>query len=275
MKLYLLIVSLLIIPQSCVVAHTKKSFNKFFDTVVSKFKRSKEDIIQKNFTDIQRIELLNTSGDIIITSWKQKTVAIEIIKKVYDETTEKVQVQCHPVEGILQIKTILTDPKIQGEVTYNILTPQNTELKIATKDGNIIIKDIQETIDAYTKYGFIKVRNSQKTTKLISEHGNISFKSNHIKKSSDINISTEKGNITLYLAQDIHLLIDAFAPHGKVTSEVPILLNKKLTTLNPQAWKLFKQEAKGTIGQPDATLSATTHNGSITILPYVKSYDCL
>ncbi len=67
--------------------------------------------------------------------------------------------------------------------------------------------------------------------------------------------------------------LHACAPQGKVTSELAITLDSKTTTLNADAWKNFRQIVHGMLGQATSQLNITAHNGSITIMPYMKQND--
>lgn len=250
--------------------YAKKPIVKFFDKVISKFSKTVEESSQEEFLKIKKIELLNQNGSIIITSWEQKTVALEVIKKGSEENLKDIKIDKQIIDDILQINNI-TDPSIKHDVCFNILVPTNISLKLATQSGIILISQVEGPIEAENDNGHIKIKNCNNNIKAETAQGNISLKTTSIKKKKEISLHTKKGSIKVYLHQDIDVEIDAKAPHGKVSSELEISLYPFTTKLNPKAWSDFKKQAHGVIGtNKDSTVYATTDHGSITIMPYTK-----
>ena len=77
----------------------------------------------------------------------------------------------------------------------------------------------------------------------------------------------------MHTTSALQTYIHACALQGKVISQIPITLDSKTTLLNADAWKSFRQQAQGTIGQPLSKLTCIAHHGSIEILPYMKQND--
>lgn len=248
--------------------YPKKPIVKFFDKVLSKFSRTVEESSQEEFVNIKKIELLNQEGDIIITSWEQKSVALEIIKESSEDDLSKIKIEKKVVDKILQIENV-TSEDIKHKVCFNLLVPVNTNLKLSTQAGIILISNVKGKIEAINQTGNIKIKNCNNTVKGETQQGNISVKSSKMQEDTSISLYTKKGSIKIYLNQNINAEIDAHAPHGKVSSALDIQLHSFKTQLHPKAWSDFKKQAHGIIGTKDTcSIGATTDHGSINIIPY-------
>ena len=250
--------------------HTKPSWPKWLDGISEIFTHNTDNIIHKEFSKASRMELFNENGAIIINSWQQNSIAVEIIVKATESCQKSITIDTKEEDGIVKLQTMFADDKTKGTVTYNILVPKDTDIKLLTKQGNIVVKNIAGNIDAETENGKIKVINAHNNVTLKALYGDISMRTNKILAGKEVYVTTEKGTIKMCLTESVNSTISATAPSGKVTSEVPITLDKKKTTLNPKAWKAFKQEASGSLGKPESSIIATNHCGSIIIMPYIQ-----
>lgn len=246
---------------------------KWVDTLAAKINNTTDVIVQKEFQKVQRLQLSNEVGNIVINSWKQDSVAIEVITSCSQTAHKDIKVDMECLEETLKIHTIFTDEKIKGTVTFNILLPKNIEVLISTKQGDIIIKDLTSNVNIETCDGTIKIVNPHDNLRAKTWNGNIIIRTDSIEQGKQFNLIADKGDIELYTTPAINTYLHACAPQGKIISELPITLDRITTPLNAQAWKNFKQNVHGIIGQDLSQLNITAHNGSIAILPYTKQSD--
>ena len=248
-------------------------WTQWVDAISAKINNTTDVIVHKEFPKAKCLELNNEIGTIVINSWKQDSIAIEVITSCTETSHKDIKVDMECIEDVIKIHTIFTDPKIKGSVVFNILLPKDTDIMIFTKQGDIIIKDVISDLDLETLQGDIKLVNPHCTLEAKTEAGNILIRTDFIEEAKEFNAITDKGNIELYITQTINSYVHACAPQGKVTSDLPVTLDSQTTILNAQAWKNFRQIVHGTIGKPLSTLNITAHNGSISIMPYMKQND--
>jgi DUF4097 and DUF4098 domain-containing protein YvlB len=246
---------------------------KWVDTLAAKINNTTDVIVQKEFHKVKRLELSNENGTIVINSWKQDSVAIEVITSCTEISHKDIKVDMECIHDIIKIHTIFTDEKIKGTVIFNILLPKDIDVIISTKQGDIIIKDVNSDLNLETCNGDIKLVNPHDTLRAKTGDGNILIRTDCIEKYKQFNLTADKGDIEIYTTQAINTYLHASALQGKVVSELPIALDSKTTTLNADAWKSFRQTVHGIIGEPLSQLNITAHNGSIAIMPYMKQND--
>lgn len=248
-------------------------WSKWFDTLAAKINNTTDVILHKEFVKAKQLELNNETGTIVINSWKQDSIAIEVIISCQESFHKDIKVDMECINEIVKINTIFTDEKIKASVIFNILLPKNIDVIIGTKQGDIIIKDVCCKLNLETLQGDIKLVNPHDTLQAKTENGDILIRTDSIETSKTFNLITDKGNVEIYTTQAINTYVQASALQGKIISELPITLDSFTTTLNADAWKRFRQVVHGTIGNSLSKLNITAHNGSIFIMPYMKQND--
>jgi hypothetical protein len=236
-------------------------------------KNSRELITHKEFPGAQRLEITNEHGNIIINSWNQKTVAIEAIINGNENAAKTINVDIESIDEIIKIVTKFSDPKIKATVDFNILLPTDIAIKIITKSGDIVIKDINNSLDIQTSSGDIKLANLHNDITAMTKLGNIFFRTLEIKNGKEIELITNKGNIEFCTIPNLNCNLNASALQGKVISDIPITLDSKTTLLNQESWNKHKQVVDGRIGQPDSQLTIIADHGTISIMSYIKQND--
>lgn len=253
------------------------SLNAFWGTWVNtlsaKINNITELIMHREFPKAQRLEINNEQGAIVINSWKQDTIAIEVITSCPESSVKDIKIDIEHIDNSVKIHTIFTDPKLKGSVVFNILLPKDTDIIITTKQGDIVVKDINGSINVETNTGDIKLLNPRQNLQAKTTNGSIIIRTDQIDANKEFNLTAEKGNIELYATQTINTKVHASALNGKVTSDLFINLDSKMTKLDATAWREFRQVVQGSLGQPTSKLTMTADNGSIIILPYTKQND--
>lgn len=248
-------------------------WNKCVDTIYSKINNTTELIMHKEFAKAQSISITNEQGAVIINSWKQTTIALEIITTAPQASIKDINIDIESIENSIKIHTTFLDPKIKGSVLFNILVPHDTNVTINTKQGDIVVKDVYGALELVTKSGDIKLLNPRDNLQAQTGNGSICMRTDTIEADKIWNLETDKGNIEFYTTATINTHVHAHAAQGKITSDIPITLTSKTTKLDAAAWKEFRQSVDGSIGTPVSTLHLTAGNGSIAILPYTKQND--
>ena len=257
----------------CYCLQVDAFWSKLVNNISTRINNTTDVIQHKEFSQAKHLELNNQNGTIVINSWKQNSIAIEVITSCSENSHKNISVTMEQIKDTVKVDTLFTGDTTKGSVVFNILLPKNTNLAITTKQGDIIIKDVNGILKLETFSGDIKLVNPHNFLEAKTEDGNIIIRTDSIEESKEFDLISDKGNIEIYTTQAINTSLHASALQGKVISDLPITLDSKTTALNAEAWKHFKQTVHGVIGEPSSILSMTTHNGSITIMPYMKQSD--
>jgi DUF4097 and DUF4098 domain-containing protein YvlB len=231
------------------------------------FSHPVQEITQKQIQNAKKIELYTKSGTITITSWQQNYSTVEAIKK--NNPQEKIKVTTHLQDGVARVQT-----DGNGNVDYNILVPECTQLDIKTEQGNITIEQVHAPIFAQTLSGNITLKQCTCCYEATTHHGDITMSSTQMNDDCIWSANAHKGSITLYTLPTVHAHLQATAHGGKVWSSLPITLDARTTTLDAKAWKEFKQQAQGFIGeQSNKKIILSSQTGSIKIISYEEKED--
>jgi DUF4097 and DUF4098 domain-containing protein YvlB len=253
---------ILILSSSC---HLHASWSKWMDTLTTKFNMAYDVIVHKEFQKAKQLELHNITGSILIKSWKQNSIAVEIISSGSPSFQKNIKIDSEQIDDLVKIHSIFMDEKIKGTVIFNILLPENIDLAIFTQQGDIIIKDLYGSMNIQTLKGSINLHNPHANIDAKTYDGNIIIHTDFIDHAKIFNLESGKGDIEIITTPLLQTYFEASAPQGKVLSQIPITLESKTTLLNADAWKNFRQSAQGVIGKPQAKLTCIAHNGSILI----------
>ncbi|MBP6870204.1 hypothetical protein KBC04_04945 [Candidatus Babeliales bacterium] len=246
---------------------------KWVESITSKINNVTDVIHHKEFAQADQLELHNQTGTIVINSWKQNSIAIEVIVSCPESSHKDIKIDMESIDNIVKIHTNFIDEKLKASVVFNILLPKETDITITTKQGDIVIKDVNSQLYLETKQGDIKLVNPHNTVIATAVCGNILMRTDSIETSKTFSLISNKGNIEIYTTPIIDSYIYAYAPQGKILSDLPITLDSKTTVLNPEVWKSFRQIVHGSIGKPDSKITLIADNGSIAIMPYIKQND--
>jgi len=248
-------------------------WNKFVDTISTKINNTTETITHREFQKVKHLQLNNEQGSIIINSWQQNSIAIEVITTCPELSCKNITIDMEEIDDTVKINTTFNDPKLKGTVLFNILVPKNTHLTIKTKQGDIVIKDVNGALDIETIQGDIKILNPHRDLNAKNMNGSIIIRTDKIESDQTFTIESDKGDVEFYTTQQINTYLKAQALHGKVTCDLLVNLDNSTTKLDATAWKKFRQVAHGSIGLSSSNLTIHAHNGSIMILPYTKQND--
>ncbi len=251
----------------------KIAIHNIHNKISSFFSKNKEEFFHQELENIQNIELLCDSGNISIHTWKQASTLIEVTKQGTSQQLKSTSINIHQTEKILQIYANHQDPCYTATTHINIIIPEETCIKLATKQGNISIKNVSGSIYAHTECGNIEVIDGEHDITAKATSGNIFIQRESIKDHC-IKAETFHGHITLQVPQYIHCHLTAQTKHGKIYSNLFITLLEQTIKLNEDTYKHQRHNIIGKIvkhpeNKVKGSIQLTTHTGTIKVNPYI------
>ncbi len=241
--------------------------------VSSFFSRSKEETVHQEFNNVARLEISSDHAAIIIESWKQNCVLVELKKKGSIAFLENINLKALQKESNLKVSTTLQDEKISGIATIRILVPQDIAINASTTHGAITIKKASGPLEISSDYGNVSIIQGTNTVIAKTISSNIVIQRKKMKPDHALNISTQSGNITLAVPQNINADLQAHTESGKITSDLFVTLHPQTVQLHEEIFKNMHHHVHGLIGQPmahidPATILLSTESGAIKICGY-------
>lgn len=229
--------------------------------------KKQEDVINYDHKLVHdgSIKIANTKGNISIKTWNQEHVHIEIIKKGTDKDIAEVSCETYFTSELISLTTQQPE-KNSTEIDYNIIMPRTARATVTTDSGSIKINQLHNAISAQTDDGSINITDITHKTYARSGNGSIIAKVQSLPADGQLVLETENGDITTQLPEKTQGNLTAQAMHGKVTSELPVLVSPKLTQLNQEFWDQMKKDIRGTLGKGGAEIKLVTMDGNIKIL---------
>ncbi len=156
-------------------------------------------------------------------------------------------------------------------VSLDVEVPNQTDLKLITHNGSVILADITGKINATTHNGKVTTENVAGTTELKTHNGSVicneisgdsqlsthngNVKAYYSGSASSISMITHNGSIELATPPGYSAQVDASTHNGSINTDLPITVTGKVS----------KSKLAGTIGAGEGQLHLETHNGSIRI----------
>ena len=226
-----------------------------------------EKIINKDYLDINELNITHTTGDIIIQTWKQTSVALEIVHTGTEEFIEQSNISIAQSSKTLNITNELQS-KSNNHTNLHIIIPETTSVSINLENGNITISQSNGNLNLYTEHGDIQVNQGENNLTAKSSNGNITVyreKNNHDAK---IDLTAEKGNLFLYTTETSNLDIYAQTLKGKITSTIPLTLHPITLKINSINIAQLEQNISGFIGKALFKTRLFCYTGNIQIESY-------
>lgn len=156
-------------------------------------KAIKEETVEYTHTLVpgSTIEISNRLGDISISGWDKEIIYVKAIKKAPQDELASIKIDTYFANDHARIVTLgktaqstrysfsffsfsISKDTTSTQVDYSVKVPYNCLLKfIDTKNGDITIKDIENSVSASTALGTIKAENIKKELSLKTDNGNI------------------------------------------------------------------------------------------------------
>lgn len=249
---------------------------KVSSRVSSLFNRTKEEISHQEFNNVTQLEIICDHGPIVIESWKQPCVLLELKKRGNTQFMQNSKLICPKQNQTLRVNVSIPPTKPSGSVALHVLAPADLPIKIKTANHSVTIKNMSGTLDLETIRGAINIIEGTNTVIAKTVHGNIKIQRKKIQPDQSLNLYSQHGNISLYVPQDINAELEAQTKHGKIYSNLFVTLLPQTVLLNDDTFKKMKNNVEGSIGQQienshNATILLRTDFGVIQI----NSYDAL
>lgn len=180
---------------------------------------AKEEVISKTYdaNTIHLISIENRYGEIKVETWKKPVIAVDVIVKVssnkqetIDNIVNNVGVNFSQEDDVLNVKTEfgnffsflkMSNDLFRGgafSINYTVRAPEDTELKLDLKSGNIIL---------YERKGSVSINQTDGYTSSQALHGDVSFvlRGCHVKVESaaNLHLDMKSGSIELQRANAV------------------------------------------------------------------------
>ncbi|MFI5333264.1 MAG: DUF4097 family beta strand repeat-containing protein [Candidatus Babeliales bacterium] len=276
--------------------------------ILSWFKSTNEQVLTKEFP-IKTPGLLtvdNLDGAITIKVGNQPKIFVSAVKRTakeedLDEITVDVK---HTNDSTLHLTTKYDQKDVKGGVDYTLVIPAHMDLKLANRDGAIMVHGVTGTIHATTKNGDIElvgpkrrvdartkktgnitihqpgknmitahtakgaitIYDAQQTVHASTEQGAIEISYAHVPNTSRMVVESTTGDIMLYIPNDTNAELNAKTDKGSIRCDLDVAIKPFTTQLNNRTWNKLKKEVHGTIGSGEAEIKAHSKYGNIKIL---------
>lgn len=234
------------------------------------FYRSKADTFNKEFifSPHGTVTIENIQGPILVKTWNSDKVAITAIIEAKEEDLPLINIDTSIKSDQALIKTkYSTESKLKATIRYTVMIPETCKLKITTQQGDIKIKQVKGSISAETP-GLIEIQEAENSVDAQTTYGQIHVHYKRLPLNSMVSLSSVNGSINLSLPSTTQAYLQADTEHGTITTEQEITLKPRIVRLDNQAWKLFKREVRGTIGNGGSKIKIISKSGNIKLLEY-------
>ncbi len=216
------------------------------------------------------LSLQNTDGSIEIVGWEDHECEVYAERRIprtmerririlkFDHYIPKIEIDSF--ENFIRIHTIPAPAEDASNVVdYFIRVPEAVILKdIINRRGDIVIADIYGEVYAETQKGDVTVDNYSGSLHVSVETGNVEARLFDLRGEDEIVLSSNHGQITLYLQPDVSARLEMFAPNGEIVNE--------FASESPSPLKTSSFE----LGEGHAWISVTVENGNITLKKIIE-----
>jgi len=211
------------------------------------------------------LSLHNEDGNIEIIGWEDHECEVYAERRIprtrerrlrilkFDHYIPKIDIDSF--ESFIKIRTIPAPAEDASNVVdYFIRVPEAVILKdIINRRGDIVIADLYGEVYAETHEGNVTVNNYSGSLHVSVETGNVEARLFDLRREDEIFLSSNLGQITLYLQPEVSARLEMFAPNGEIVNE--------FASESPSPLKTSSLE----FGEGHAWISVTAENGNITL----------
>ncbi len=177
------------------------------------------------------LSLENMNGNIDILGWDKEKVEVYAERNIpfsssrrgmwkpYGGNLPKIDIDSF--EDFVKIKTSTVDQdKHVSAVDYFLNVPQHVYLRnIVARRGDIIISDLYGEAFVELVKGEVKVDNFSGSLHVSLGEGSVKASLMDLRNEDEVRISTEEGDVIVYLQEDVRALIEASTLDGKISNE--------------------------------------------------------
>lgn len=204
---------------------------------------------------------------IVIKSWSLPKIAIDAVKSAREKDLSKISMAIEVNGHVASIKTLGQDTFHQGIIDFNIIVPQETDIKIISTRGTIKIKNIDGIIEIKLEQGSIDILHASNSLFLMNNNGPVKASLRHIAPTNQIMINAQ-GSIELAIPLDAQADIHAKTINGQIHSDHYLTLKPITIKLNQQTWTKLTREISATLGAGGTQINLSSEHGPIKLLEY-------
>ncbi len=144
-------------------------------------------------------------------------------------------------------------------VSYQIVVPQNINLKLTANNGGISINSVEGTIEFFTKNGGVHLQDLAGNVSGRTQNGGVSIKlSGNTWTGNGLDVETKNGGVNLSMSQNYAANIETGTTNGGFKSEF-----SELQPENKKSWG--KRQISTNLNGGGAPIRVVTTNGGIRI----------
>lgn len=211
------------------------------------------------------ITLTNHSGSIKVTSWNKPALMVEAVKHGSEEERKYTSFAVTIQDDNVTITTETNEKHKPAKIDYTLIIPRTAALTVRAESGNISLYDSHANIDLQTRDGSIKIEQATKSIRAQAHHGHVTIEEQELNREGSIFVEADR-DISLIIPENGNAMLNANAPHGKITSDVYVTIDPITTKLDKDAYKRLQHSIKGTMGAGGVPITLESARGSITIL---------
>ncbi|UCF04106.1 MAG: DUF4097 family beta strand repeat protein [bacterium] len=147
--------------------------------------------VQKTFEGIKEIEINTVSGDCIIKTHRSDEVIVDLFYDVEPKGAFKYKIK--ESGKTLLIKERWGPGSSQGEVTWTLTVPAETEIEFSSASGDLTASGLTKAIETSTASGDIDIEDFKGEMEIAAASGDIDVRNAH----GEIEISTASGDIKI------------------------------------------------------------------------------
>lgn len=140
-------------------------------------------------------------------------------------------------------------------VHFTVRVPEGVRVDVSTVNGGLEVSGVTTDVRANTVNGSITARSAGGPVRAKTVNGSINVSMGSLGRADDLEYETVNGAITIELPASFGAQLELSTVNGKVTTDFPITISG---TLSPR-------RIRGTVGNGETRLRASTVNGSVTL----------
>ncbi len=177
------------------------------------------------------VSLKNARGDIEVEGWGEEKVEISAEERRTFPSARRFYVSSWRQSGLnVRVESspgsvrIETDPAIQRDearrVNFALFVPHSVRLQsIRNKSGDVRVADIYGSVELDLGEGTVKIENFSGSVDVRLGTGDVEAELLDLRQEDEVRITTERGDIRLYLEPQAEVRLEASAPRGNVLSD--------------------------------------------------------
>ncbi|MBL0169990.1 MAG: DUF4097 family beta strand repeat protein [Gemmatimonadaceae bacterium] len=140
-------------------------------------------------------------------------------------------------------------------VHFVVRVPEGVRVDVSTVNGGLEVSGVTTDVRANTVNGSITARSAGGPVRATTVNGSITVSMGSLGRADDLEYESVNGSITISLPENFGAQLELGTVNGRVTTDFPITVSGTLS----------QRRLRGTVGNGETRLRASTVNGSITL----------